>query len=253
MSVLKFRDESDKFVGILSIKGDKGDPGGLYGHASQHAIGGSDVLTPEAIGAASDMHSHTPEEIGASPANHSHTADEIGAATADHSHTAEEIGASREGHNHDDRYYSKAETDSKISSGDITWKVLADVDIPNDVNGYAIALSKNLGSFSEARIIVNQGASSASTRVRAFTGTSGEGTYLGKGSVTKTRYGTISMPCICQIDGQCLIAVDNYGWETTSAYASGGTLISGEVNSLYVRLDDDTKFRTGGRVIVIAR
>lgn len=253
MSVLKFRDESDKFVGILSIKGDKGDPGGLYGHASQHAIGGSDVLTPEAIGAASDMHSHTPEEIGASPANHSHTAEEIGAATADHSHTAEEIGASREGHNHDDRYYSKEETDSKISSGDITWKVLADVDIPNDVNGYAIALSKNLGSFSEARIIVNQGASSANTYAHAHTGTSTEGTYLGKGQVDEDRYGTISIPCIYHIDGKCLMAVDSFGWSTSGTYKSGGTLISGEVNSVYVYLASDMKFRTGGRVIVIAR
>ncbi|MEA4934904.1 MAG: hypothetical protein VB071_15175 [Lawsonibacter sp.] len=41
-------------------------------HAAQHAAGGSDPVTPGAIGAATADHTHTPESIGASAVVHSH-------------------------------------------------------------------------------------------------------------------------------------------------------------------------------------
>lgn len=98
--------------------------GGNYpSHASTHASGGSDPITPASIGAAAashthseyaasdhnhdsvyaakvhthdyaaSNHTHTPESIGASAADHTHTPESIGAAAADHTHTPESIGA----------------------------------------------------------------------------------------------------------------------------------------------------------------
>lgn len=105
--------------------------GGNYpSHASTHASGGSDPITPSSIGAAtvnhthseyaaSDHnhdsvyaakvhthdyaaadHTHTPESIGAATADHTHAPSEIGAATADHTHTPASIGAAAASHTH---------------------------------------------------------------------------------------------------------------------------------------------------------
>lgn len=84
--------------------------GGNYpSHASTHASGGSDPITPASIGAAAASHTHS--EYAASDhnhdsvyaakvhthdyaaADHTHTPDSIGAAAADHTHTPESIGA----------------------------------------------------------------------------------------------------------------------------------------------------------------
>ena len=68
--------------------------GGKYpSHASTHASGGSDPITPSSIGAAAADHTHTPASIGAAAADHTHTPASIGAAAADHTHTPASIGA----------------------------------------------------------------------------------------------------------------------------------------------------------------
>lgn len=101
-------------------------------HASQHAIDGTDPITPESIGAAAAEHSH--DDIYASinhnhdgvyapyhhthdveggigfsqadadklyaPIDHTHTPAEIGAASVDHTHTLEELGAAAIDHTH---------------------------------------------------------------------------------------------------------------------------------------------------------
>lgn len=114
MSILKIKDENGNWVGIPSIKGDKGDSGDTVAHAHRHARGGVDELTPEAIGAADLVHFHSPEEIGAATAEHTHTPESIGASPKGHTHTASEVGASPEGHNHDERYYTEAEVNQLL-------------------------------------------------------------------------------------------------------------------------------------------
>ena len=85
--------------------------GGNYpSHASTHASGGSDPITPSSIGAATVNHTHseyaaadhthTPASIGAAAADHTHTPASIGAAAADHTHTPASIGASAADHTH---------------------------------------------------------------------------------------------------------------------------------------------------------
>ena len=64
--------------------------GGNYpSHASTHASGGSDPITPSSIGAATVNHTHS--EYAA--ADHTHTPASIGASAADHTHTPASIGA----------------------------------------------------------------------------------------------------------------------------------------------------------------
>lgn len=84
--------------------------GGNYpSHASTHASGGSDPITPASIGAAAASHTHS--EYAASDhnhdsvyaakvhthdyaaSNHTHTPESIGASAADHTHTPASIGA----------------------------------------------------------------------------------------------------------------------------------------------------------------
>lgn len=48
-------------------------------HASRHASGGADPITPASIGAAASGHTHTPASIGAAASNHTHTPASIGA------------------------------------------------------------------------------------------------------------------------------------------------------------------------------
>ena len=91
--------------------------GGNYpSHASTHASGGSDPITPASIGAAAASHTHS--EYAASDhnhdsvyaakvhthdyaaADHTHTPESIGAATADHTHTPASIGAAAASHTH---------------------------------------------------------------------------------------------------------------------------------------------------------
>lgn len=90
MSVLKIKDENGKWVGVTSIKGEKGDKGDGAGtiHASQHFANGDDPIKPS----------------------------DIGAATAGHTHTASEVGASPAVHNHDERYYTEGEVDTKLGT-----------------------------------------------------------------------------------------------------------------------------------------
>ncbi len=52
MSVLKIKDKDGNWVGIQTIKGDKGDPGDTNPHAERHTYWGEDPITPESIGAA---------------------------------------------------------------------------------------------------------------------------------------------------------------------------------------------------------
>ena len=65
MAVLKIRDNNGTVTEIVTIKGDtgpkgdKGDPGDSSApHASRHAAGGSDPITPQSIGAALEEHTH---------------------------------------------------------------------------------------------------------------------------------------------------------------------------------------------------
>ena len=51
MSILKVKDKDGKWVSIPSIKGEKGEPGETGAHASRHATGGTDAITPSMIGA----------------------------------------------------------------------------------------------------------------------------------------------------------------------------------------------------------
>lgn len=53
MSVLKVRGANGKWENIPAIKGDKGEAGDSAPHASRHAKGGADAISPESIGAAS--------------------------------------------------------------------------------------------------------------------------------------------------------------------------------------------------------
>lgn len=50
-------------------------------HASQHASGGADPITPAAIGAATSDHTHTPASIGAAASSHNHSASNITSGT----------------------------------------------------------------------------------------------------------------------------------------------------------------------------
>lgn len=105
--------------------------GGNYpSHASTHASGGSDPITPASIGAAAashthseyaasdhnhdsayaakththdyaaSNHTHTPASIGAAAADHTHTPASIGAAAASHTHAPADIGAAAASHTH---------------------------------------------------------------------------------------------------------------------------------------------------------
>ena len=269
MSILKIRDENGNWVCVPAMKGEKGDPGGVDGHASQHAIWGDDPISPSDIGAASEMHAHSPEEIGASPAGHSHTAEELGVAKEGHSHTAEELGAATADHRHDDVYYSKEETDALVSAGDVTWKCLADVSVADGKNGVIIALTDDLRNYSEAQVIIYPGDDfNGSCKAHAYTGTSSAGAYLGGRILYDAddgaRYTSIIIPSIYEIDeGSYLFAInDDSCWVTTTnstsgvtiRFNSGGTLVTSSVTSLCVYLQDSRTFEgTGGRVIVIAR
>lgn len=73
-----------------------GQGGAAAKHARNHALGGTDPLTPAAIGAAAADHEHS----GYAAAGHSHTASEVGAAAADHTHTPASIGAAEKNHTH---------------------------------------------------------------------------------------------------------------------------------------------------------
>ena len=266
MSILKIRDENGNWVCVPAMKGEKGEPGGVDGHASQHAIWGDDPISPSDIGAASEMHAHSPEEIGASPAGHSHTAEELGVAKEGHSHTAEELGVATADHRHDDVYYSKEETDALVSAGDVTWKCLADVSVADGENGVIIALSDDLRNYSEAQVIIYPGDDfSGSCFAHIYTGSSSNGAYLGgRALYGDVRYTSIIVPSIYEIDsGSYLFAINDDGrWTTgsnstngeTIRFNSGGTFVTSSVTSLCVYLQDSRTFEgTGGRVIVIAR
>ena len=103
--------------------------GGNYpSHASTHASGGSDPITPSSIGAATASHTHS--EYAASDhnhdsvyaakvhthdyasSNHTHTPESIGAAAASHTHS--EYAASD--HNHDSVYAAKVHTHNDMTS-----------------------------------------------------------------------------------------------------------------------------------------
>lgn len=102
-----------------------GTGGAAAKHAAQHAVGGTDPLTPASIGAADASHTHSAADTGAIPADRKvngkpltedisltasdvgarpddwlPTAAEIGAAASGHTHTPEEIGAARADHTH---------------------------------------------------------------------------------------------------------------------------------------------------------
>lgn len=77
MSVLRIKDENGNWVGITTIKGEKGDPGDTGEHAETHFSGGIDPILPEDIGAVpysrfrehledyGNPHGVTPADIGA--------------------------------------------------------------------------------------------------------------------------------------------------------------------------------------------
>ena len=58
MSVLKIKNKKGEWVGITSIKGEKGDPGDIASHAACHASDSTDPITPSQIGAALSDHNH---------------------------------------------------------------------------------------------------------------------------------------------------------------------------------------------------
>lgn len=101
MSVLKIKDENGNWIGIPTIRGEKGDPGDQVEHAARHAKGGTDEITPSSIGAAEERHTHSCSDVGAAASNHTHTPESIGAASTSHTH--------------DDLYYTEREVNEMLS------------------------------------------------------------------------------------------------------------------------------------------
>lgn len=79
MSVLKMKDENGNWVGIPTIKGEKGDPGDLVPHSYRHYKGAGDEILPSDIGAADAKHTHSLADLGAAPLSHASTSTTHGA------------------------------------------------------------------------------------------------------------------------------------------------------------------------------
>ena len=85
--VLKVKD-NDGNVQTISIVA---APSMLAPHAESHGKSGADPITPDDIGAAAKIHSHTAADVGASSVGHTHTAEDVGAAPKKHTHTVDEV------------------------------------------------------------------------------------------------------------------------------------------------------------------
>ena len=114
MAILKIRDEYGQVQEILAIRGEKGEDAyakakefGYTGtedefylsmvqasesvnHASKHATGGADPLTPAMIGAATADHTHTAADVGAATTE-TYTATVANTWTADGDHFYQDI------------------------------------------------------------------------------------------------------------------------------------------------------------------
>lgn len=97
MSVLKVKNEKGEWVGIPSIKGEKGDPGELTPEQLD-AINRAAEAVADADEALSQVNAHILNESNP------------------HKVTPEQIGASPTGHNHDERYYTEAEANALLAT-----------------------------------------------------------------------------------------------------------------------------------------
>ena len=101
------------------------------------------TITPEAIGAALEEHTHAPEEAGAAPAVHTHTPEEAGAAPAEHTHSAEEAGAlSSDGGNMNGNLVFPSTTENH----GLQWETSngTQINVKPDVSGNALQLTMTL-------------------------------------------------------------------------------------------------------------
>lgn len=128
-------------------------------HAHEHAIGGSDPLTPEMIGAATVIHAHqhaiggsdllTPEMIGAATKDHNH--DGV-YATKDHTHDDR---YALLGHNHDNEYAPKRKVVRLTGNVNVTLEDNTEY-ICTDVTSLKFVDAKNF-AFGTIRFISNTG------------------------------------------------------------------------------------------------
>lgn len=264
MSVLKIKDENGNWIGVTTIKGEKGEPGGFVEHAEAHSSGGTDPITPESIGAATseEVASHE-AQLSALFSDNTFFWNHLENKNNPHGVTAEQVGATtytegallRED-------LTLVENRIALMQSELThcakWVTLADV-----VGGplaideeFEIPLSDDLLNYNEYMLICCGTSGPHWGYVYIYTGASEGGDRLGSWDTGGLSSGNRRQEScmkfqIIKIPGGPTLNVNFAG--NSSGRLLGLILSSTTIKSLYIRNGSSSAEQSDARYIVLAR